>query len=148
MRFLVGVFKRYPHLAGRDFWVSGESYGGHYVPNLASAVLDYNAQAADADKIALKARLGWQSDPSPPDLEPLNPYPQLLNPFRVSWLATRGLTQRLTMVARLTFGTRTRLCPTLRTTASSRTATCRTWGRSRPQLHLRRLWARLSAMTT
>ena len=37
-QFLLGFLTRFPHFAGRPFWIAGESYGGHYVPNLALQV--------------------------------------------------------------------------------------------------------------
>ena len=37
-RFLLGFLTRFPQFAGRPFWIGGESYGGHYVPNLALQV--------------------------------------------------------------------------------------------------------------
>jgi len=42
----------YPQYQGRDFWISGESYGGHYVPNLAVAIQDANA-AGETPRINL-----------------------------------------------------------------------------------------------
>lgn len=36
--FLLGFLARFPQYAGRPFWLAGESYGGHYVPNLALQV--------------------------------------------------------------------------------------------------------------
>lgn len=41
--FLVKFFEMYPEFASLQFWVTGESYGGHYVPNLANAIADYNS---------------------------------------------------------------------------------------------------------
>lgn len=38
--FLHAFVQRFPAYQGRPFWISGESYGGHYVPNLALALLD------------------------------------------------------------------------------------------------------------
>lgn len=35
-RFIVGFFKRFPQYAKQDFYISSESYGGHYMPTLAS----------------------------------------------------------------------------------------------------------------
>ena len=37
-QFLQGWLARFPEYAGRPFWIAGESYGGHYVPNLALRV--------------------------------------------------------------------------------------------------------------
>lgn len=28
LQFLLGFFKRFPKLQGREFWIAGESYGG------------------------------------------------------------------------------------------------------------------------
>jgi len=35
-------FKRFPQFQGRAFYIAGESYGGHYVPQLANQVIDGN----------------------------------------------------------------------------------------------------------
>jgi len=40
--FLQGFFGRFPHFRSHKFWVTGESYGGHYVPELAKRILDGN----------------------------------------------------------------------------------------------------------
>jgi len=40
--FLQRWLVKYPQFATNPFWVSGESYGGHYVPNLAKAILEAN----------------------------------------------------------------------------------------------------------
>lgn len=40
---LLQFFARYPQYAGRPFYITGESYGGHYVPTLATAIIAYNA---------------------------------------------------------------------------------------------------------
>jgi serine carboxypeptidase-like clade 2 len=42
--FLLRFFQRYPQFAGRDFWVTGESYGGHYVPEAVDRILQGNQQ--------------------------------------------------------------------------------------------------------
>ena len=46
MAFLEGFFARFPALARNPFWIAGESYGGHYVPNLALAVHAHNADCS------------------------------------------------------------------------------------------------------
>lgn len=40
--FISGFYTRYPQYASRDLFLSGESYGGHYVPNLALAIVKHN----------------------------------------------------------------------------------------------------------
>jgi len=42
--FLVKFFDLYPSFNGRDFWITGESYGGHYVPQLALRIVNGNKQ--------------------------------------------------------------------------------------------------------
>jgi hypothetical protein len=46
--FMQALFAARPHLAGRDVYVTGESYAGHYVPAVASAIFRA-AAAGDAD---------------------------------------------------------------------------------------------------
>ncbi|EEE69861.1 hypothetical protein OsJ_29661 [Oryza sativa Japonica Group] len=36
--FLLNWFNRFPEYKGRDFYIAGESYGGHYVPQIATIV--------------------------------------------------------------------------------------------------------------
>ncbi|DBA89196.1 TPA: hypothetical protein ACH3X1_016344 [Trebouxia sp. C0004] len=45
-QFLQGFLERFPQYADSPFWIAGESYGGHYVPNLALQVLEGNKKAA------------------------------------------------------------------------------------------------------
>ncbi|KAE8704538.1 Serine carboxypeptidase-like 33 [Hibiscus syriacus] len=40
--FMVNWLQRYPQFKSRDFFISGESYAGHYVPQLAELVHDRN----------------------------------------------------------------------------------------------------------
>jgi serine carboxypeptidase-like clade 4 len=42
--FLQGFFAQYPQYKGLDFYITGESYGGHYVPVTATAILAANKQ--------------------------------------------------------------------------------------------------------
>lgn len=43
--FLVGWFERFPMYLSHDFYIAGESYGGHYVPQLAKLITDMNNAA-------------------------------------------------------------------------------------------------------
>jgi serine carboxypeptidase-like clade 2 len=47
--FLLGFFQRFPQFKDRPFWIAGESYGGHYVPNLALEVVRHNEDPANAE---------------------------------------------------------------------------------------------------
>ncbi|XP_021736394.1 serine carboxypeptidase-like 40 [Chenopodium quinoa] len=51
--FLLNWFERFPEYKGRDFYISGESYAGHYVPQLAHAILQHNTKPKSS-KINLK----------------------------------------------------------------------------------------------
>ena len=40
--FLLNWFKRFPQYKSHDFYIAGESYGGHYVPQLATVIMSMN----------------------------------------------------------------------------------------------------------
>ena len=40
--FLINWLERFPEYKSRDFYITGESYAGHYVPQLAQLVLQNN----------------------------------------------------------------------------------------------------------
>lgn len=42
---------QHPELQGRDFYVMGESYGGHYVPNTVKEIQQTNANLSDEKQI-------------------------------------------------------------------------------------------------
>lgn len=53
LEFFLRWFERFPQYKGRDFYISGESYGGHYVPQLSQAIVRHNA-ATNTKTINLK----------------------------------------------------------------------------------------------
>jgi serine carboxypeptidase-like clade 2 len=53
LEFVRGFLQRFPQYAENDFWITGESYGGHYVPGATKAIVDHNA-AAPSDPINIK----------------------------------------------------------------------------------------------
>ncbi|KAK7304136.1 hypothetical protein RJT34_15209 [Clitoria ternatea] len=54
--FLLKWFERFPQYKGRDFFISGESYAGHYVPQLSQVIVKYNS-AIKGNAINLKGFL-------------------------------------------------------------------------------------------
>ncbi|CAJ1934237.1 unnamed protein product [Sphenostylis stenocarpa] len=46
--FLVNWLERFPEYKNRDFFIAGESYAGHYVPQLAHTILHHNKKANKA----------------------------------------------------------------------------------------------------
>lgn len=54
LAFLLNWFERFPQYKGRDFYITGESYAGHYVPQLSQAIVRYN-QATKDEKINLRS---------------------------------------------------------------------------------------------
>ncbi|XP_052203844.1 serine carboxypeptidase-like 26 isoform X2 [Diospyros lotus] len=52
--FLVNWMRRFPRFKSHDFFISGESYAGHYVPQLAELVFDRNKERTKYPYINLK----------------------------------------------------------------------------------------------
>ncbi|XP_041014953.1 serine carboxypeptidase-like 34 isoform X2 [Juglans microcarpa x Juglans regia] len=52
--FLVNWFRRFPQFKSHEFYIAGESYAGHYVPQLSEAILDNNKNASKNTFINLK----------------------------------------------------------------------------------------------
>ncbi|KAL6519746.1 Serine carboxypeptidase-like 26 [Orobanche minor] len=52
--FLVKWLERFPHFRSHDFFISGESYAGHYVPQLAELVYERNKDTKKYPYINLK----------------------------------------------------------------------------------------------
>ncbi|KAI5320845.1 hypothetical protein L3X38_040553 [Prunus dulcis] len=47
LAFLLKWFERFPQYKGREFYITGESYGGHYVPQLSQAIVKYNLETKE-----------------------------------------------------------------------------------------------------
>ncbi|MCL7025305.1 hypothetical protein MKW94_012781 [Papaver nudicaule] len=52
--FLLNWFERFPHYKSHDFFLAGESYAGHYVPQLAERIFDANKNASKKNYIKFK----------------------------------------------------------------------------------------------
>jgi serine carboxypeptidase-like clade 2 len=52
--FLQGFLEKFPQYRKNDFWVAGESYGGHYVPELVYEIQNQNKKATPEKVINLK----------------------------------------------------------------------------------------------
>ncbi|EPS71160.1 hypothetical protein M569_03591, partial [Genlisea aurea] len=57
LEFLLGWFNRFPQYKERDFFISGESYAGHYVPQLSEAIVKHNLEKNQQQIINLKGFL-------------------------------------------------------------------------------------------
>ncbi|CAD5318381.1 unnamed protein product [Arabidopsis thaliana] len=44
--FLLRWFNKFPELKSRDLFLTGESYAGHYIPQLANVILSYNSRSS------------------------------------------------------------------------------------------------------
>lgn len=55
--FLINWLERFPEYNGRSFFIAGESYGGHYIPQLANTILSNN-KITNAAIINLKGVAG------------------------------------------------------------------------------------------
>ncbi|KAM3343018.1 serine carboxypeptidase-like 34 [Capsicum galapagoense] len=53
-RFLVNWFRRFPQFKSHKFYIAGESYAGHYVPQLAEQIFDNNKKVKKEDHINIK----------------------------------------------------------------------------------------------
>ncbi|CAL9077807.1 unnamed protein product [Musa acuminata var. zebrina] len=52
--FLFNWFKRFPQFKSHDFYIAGESYAGHYVPQLSEKIFDENKKASKENYINFK----------------------------------------------------------------------------------------------
>ncbi|KAF6153275.1 hypothetical protein GIB67_003465 [Kingdonia uniflora] len=61
--FLVNWFKRFPQYKSNEFYIAGESYAGHYVPQLAEIIYDWNQKTTTKENyINLKGFMEIRSE--------------------------------------------------------------------------------------
>ncbi|KAJ8625102.1 hypothetical protein MRB53_033632 [Persea americana] len=65
--FLINRLQRFSQYKTRDFYITGESYGGHYVPQLAYTILYHNKKNAKQTVINLKGIAILYFDPCTDD---------------------------------------------------------------------------------
>ena len=57
LKAVLDFFSKFPSFKGRDFYISGESYAGIYIPMLAYKIIMYNKQVIKSQQINLKGIL-------------------------------------------------------------------------------------------
>jgi len=45
LEFVIQWLERFPRYKNRELYITGESYAGHYVPQLAKEIMTYNIKA-------------------------------------------------------------------------------------------------------
>ena len=57
VKFIKGFYQKFPDMKGNKFYISGESYGGKYLPAIATSIITFNKNATSSDKIPLNGVL-------------------------------------------------------------------------------------------
>lgn len=71
LQAMLSFFRKFPGFKSHDFYISGESYAGIYVPMLANNILEYNKKQVSSRRIKLKGILvgngvtDWSVDTTP-----------------------------------------------------------------------------------
>merc|ERR1711991_591610 len=68
--FLTGFFKKYPQYNGRDFFVTGESFGGRYVPSVSAYILRKGVEVGNGWLNAEHQFSGYVNQAAPASSDP------------------------------------------------------------------------------
>jgi serine carboxypeptidase-like clade 2 len=75
LQAMIEFFRKYPSFKNNDFYISGESYAGIYVPTLAWNIVNYNKSVVASQRIQLRGILvgngvtDWSVDTQPATIE-------------------------------------------------------------------------------
>ncbi|EOY12973.1 Serine carboxypeptidase 44 [Theobroma cacao] len=54
LTFILQWFEKHPNFKSRDLYLGGSSYAGHFIPNFANSLLDYNNNQSNSSKFNIK----------------------------------------------------------------------------------------------
>lgn len=62
---MLAFYEMYPEMKEREFWLTGESYGGKYLPLFSYEILERNKNVSESERIPLVSTMISDPLPSP-----------------------------------------------------------------------------------